>query len=447
MCREQRDLNQIKKDIFEVSEDGVFPFENLKDPFEEINLLAGTQNEIPQLHSSQKRTSNTGQPTELFRDDNDCCQNEDADASPNETHERNDPEINEKNEIENNPRHASVRVFYDPLMEKESWAQLDPFFENEQEAFVSAPDLSAFSSQPRRAAAITIRKEMVPNEKCDSEAINIAEQQNTKDNIAENHSPIRLNSSPVFKMEEPETTQQSLAEEEIGENNAPVCRAEKVDSSCEGKKGQARGQSENGRETRIVNRKLKSKIPVPRVFNLLVDIAEIECPTCGKHFGSKLALKRHTERVHTVGTIPCNFCPQKLKSVTNRVKHERTQHDCSDGERWDCDYDGCSAFFNKSFSLSMHKRKFHGVKSKATLRKEGQEEDKRVYVCGFCEYSAKTVGNLNRHVFSRHGAARVTKSGHRFVCEECGGRFTHSTNQRLHECRPIGQDKEIERGV
>ncbi|KAI0557770.1 hypothetical protein FGB62_264g02 [Gracilaria domingensis] len=323
-------------------EEEIFPFETLRDPFEELDDVSALGNEPgkwtiwtegadveDKCTKALCSTEKIGQILAEYGPDSGVV----LDAAPKRKRKR--------HEYEPTPMGASV--YMNLGLENEKWAQLGTFFEDEDEeespmmySHQNALPLGLISDQTTLQGINTLEEEgMISQNASDPMESSVAQYEcfvrspafetDDGDNMdmkdQEKNRQATLSEFPVVDAE-------AILKEKVKRTLAPDSKVVKTDP-------------------RIRNNK-KIKIENPRVQNPMVGTAAVECMECGRHFGSELALRRHALRVHKAdGEYECRFCPLKLKSEVNRKKHELTQHDLSGGVRLDCDVEGgCFTAFN-----------------------------------------------------------------------------------------------------
>lgn len=159
------------------------------------------------------------------------------------------------------------------------------------------------------------------------------------------------------------------------------------------------------------------------------------CCQCGRKFGRKDSLRRHT-RYHT-GERPysCSVCGKSFSQRPNLIRHMR----CHSGEKpFGCSF--CGASFAVRSALVNHMRIHTGEKpfscprcTKSFTQKGGLKKHMTVhtgekpYGCPVCHKSFSQKANLTYH-FSVHTGRK------QFSCGVCHRRFTWQSQVKSHKC-------------
>ncbi|XP_063586762.1 uncharacterized protein LOC134764135 [Penaeus indicus] len=163
------------------------------------------------------------------------------------------------------------------------------------------------------------------------------------------------------------------------------------------------------------------------------------CQECGEKFAKQYGLKRHMERKHGDGRVPCNICSKLFSCKEDLIKHTKSHENKSKGDL-SCGF--CNQTFTSAWSLQRHTKK-HQTEShqfkcsrcpKSFTRKdsllshEKLHAQKKNYVCK-CGKRFVKKSQLTAHE-DKH--SNVPK----YSCDICKHSYKFKVSLRNHSCKP-----------
>lgn len=151
----------------------------------------------------------------------------------------------------------------------------------------------------------------------------------------------------------------------------------------------------------------------------------LECPQCKALFGDETSLSKHLPKHEEKLGVKCDFCPQLLRSKTNKERHEFNCH----VQKGDIPFKYCQfcvAPFSSKLSLTLHMKDVHGFKPEENGKGEDITQYRLVYICNVCDAHSTEKNNLERHIKADHLKIKE------FQCPECEGMFSTKNNLNVH---------------
>ena len=133
------------------------------------------------------------------------------------------------------------------------------------------------------------------------------------------------------------------------------------------------------------------------------------CATCGKGFGRKSNLDRHSTVHTTVKAYECPIvgCGKKYNVRSNLTRHKKAAHE---GVYYECEE--CGRRFREKCNMTSHYKIVHN-----------NERDFKCPTCGI-KFSKKT--NLTGHIKTVHDNIKS------YECEHCGKSFGDASSRKKH---------------
>ena len=131
---------------------------------------------------------------------------------------------------------------------------------------------------------------------------------------------------------------------------------------------------------------------------------------CGKAYATPSLLKIHVDRVHKGIRIFCELCGKAYWDQYALNNHINKMH--TGKKRFQCDFDGCDASFDKFGDMKKHKKIDHAG-------------DICKYQCHECGKGYNLEAVLQDHIDRIH-------KGIREICQTCGKQFTRKHSLKLH---------------
>lgn len=181
---------------------------------------------------------------------------------------------------------------------------------------------------------------------------------------------------------------------------------------------------------------------------------QFKCTKCDKTFRKSNALKRHFMSIHSeIKPYSCHICAKKFTRKDHMNRHIIVQHDNPPAHK--CSE--CEQTFPRIDTLNRHKYEYHGIGNKPgvpekkfpceickklfttpkykDLHKRVHEEGWKLkkYACKACEFNFENKEELARHLKVTNDCSK------RFLCAECGQRFTKRDYLEVHIRRHRGE--------
>ncbi|CAL8080189.1 unnamed protein product [Orchesella dallaii] len=135
-----------------------------------------------------------------------------------------------------------------------------------------------------------------------------------------------------------------------------------------------------------------------------------KCDICDEPLLSRPSLISHKRRVHGVGMLKCELCPDKeYNSTVGLWKHKRVAHGIGVNETFTCEH--CGKEFISKLTFNRHMT---------------THTDERNFTCETCGFATKNMQMLKSHIINKHTGVRNQ------VCAECGKKFLLPCHLRVH---------------